>query len=90
MESFVRIQKDSLVLRSGLLLKGLSTVAKIGITTEDGRKLTEDDVIGILKYGQHSNSFQELWQVYYSNIKYYNKNKALFKRIIRNPVCHLC
>ncbi|PIK36251.1 putative NACHT, LRR and PYD domains-containing protein 3-like [Apostichopus japonicus] len=60
-ESYVRIQKDSLVLRSGLLLKGLSTVAKIGITTEDGRKLTEDDVIGILKYGQHSNSFQELW-----------------------------
>ncbi|XP_071851535.1 uncharacterized protein [Apostichopus japonicus] len=60
-ESFSKANKDNIVLRSGLSLSNLSTVVKIRVTTEKGRKLTEEDVIGLLLYAEQSKDLRELW-----------------------------
>ncbi|PIK35495.1 hypothetical protein BSL78_27680 [Apostichopus japonicus] len=60
-ETFSKADKDNIVLRSGLSLGNLSTVIKIGVTTEEGRKLTEEDVIGLLLYAEQSKGLRELW-----------------------------
>ncbi|XP_071851536.1 uncharacterized protein [Apostichopus japonicus] len=60
-ETFSKADKDNIVLRSGLSLSNLSTLLKIGVKTEEGRELTEEDVIGLLLYAEQSKGLRELW-----------------------------
>ncbi|XP_071851538.1 uncharacterized protein [Apostichopus japonicus] len=60
-KSFSKSDHDNIVLRSGLSLGNLSTVVQIKVTTEEGRELTEEDVIGLLLYAEQSKDLRELW-----------------------------
>ncbi|PIK33728.1 hypothetical protein BSL78_29456 [Apostichopus japonicus] len=59
-ESFNKIDEDVITLYSGLSLPIITSIEKMGISTEKGREMNKHEVNGILNYVQHSQRFKRL------------------------------
>lgn len=59
-ESFGNVDGGNIVLRSGLHLPALTTVEWIELDTEEGRELTQEEIVGILNYVNMSDRLMDL------------------------------
>ncbi|PIK44283.1 hypothetical protein BSL78_18873 [Apostichopus japonicus] len=59
-ESFGNVDGGNIVLRSGLHLPALTTVEWIELDTEEGRELTQGEIVGILNYVNMSDRLMDL------------------------------
>lgn len=63
MKTFKTADKRYMHLKSDLKIPALRTVVKIGIQTEKGRELTNEEFLGVLEFVQCADPLEEVWWV---------------------------